>query len=290
MADNFESEKNLKASGYTLAICTLLAIILLFITWTLPTLPPVPADEGIEVNLGNSDQGLGTDQPFLPGKPSPQDQEKYTPPRPAVVENTAAKEVETNDRDADAPVIKKPLVTKPEATKIPVRDMAKKVPVKVIHPVEAPPVVKPRPKAVFHGVSGNGTGGNDADNFKPGGNQGIAGGKGDQGAPGGNPNSDNYKGPGGQGNSGVRLSPSLQGRRFSMPSFTDDFNENCTVAVDVHVDESGNVVSAAYQLRGSTTSESKSVNIALRKAKQIKFNATGNEAVGTLYFNLRVRN
>ena len=74
-------------------------------------------EEGIEVNLGNSDQGLGTDQPFLPGKPAPNDQQAYTPPKPVVAENNDVKDVETDDRDNDAPAIVKPTVTKPEAKK-----------------------------------------------------------------------------------------------------------------------------------------------------------------------------
>jgi hypothetical protein len=288
--DNFEAQKNRKASGYTAMICALILIVLLFVTWTSPTIPPPPIEDGIEVNLGNSDQGLGTNQPFLPGKPSPQDQEKYTPPKQVAVEHTPAKDVETNDKDEDAPVIKKPLITKPEATKIPEKEVAKAT-VKVPKHIETPAPVKPRPKAVFHGVNGTGTGGNDADDYKPGGNQGIAGGKGDQGQPGGNPNSNNYVGNGGTGHSGVTIARGLQGRRVTgLPSFTDDFNENAKVAVDIHVDASGNVTSADYQLRGSTTSESAMVAIALRKAKQVKFNAGSEESVGTIVFNFKVHN
>ncbi len=291
MTDNFESQKNLKASGYTLLVCVLIAIVLLFVTWTLPTIPPPPVDEGIEVNLGNSDKGLGTNQPFLPGKPSPRDEEKYTPPKQTVVEHAPAKEVETNDKDEDAPAIKKPAITKPDATKIPDKDVAKNKPVKVMQAVVTPAPVKPKPKAVFHGVSGTGSGGNDADDYKPGASQGVAGGKGDQGAPGGNPNSNNYKGNGGTGNSGVSLSRGLQKRGvMKYPSFTDDFNENNYVAVDIHVDGNGNVTGADFQLKGSTTSESSMVNIAIRKAKQIKFNSTGDESVGTIIFNFKVRN
>jgi|SRR5579871_1981043 len=288
--DNFESQKNMKASGYTAMICVLILIVLFFVTWTLPTIPPPPIDEGIEVNLGNSDQGLGTNQPFLPGKPSPQDQEKYTPTKQTVVEHTPAKDVETDDKNEDAPVIKRPLITKPEATKIPEKEVAKAT-MKVVKPTETPAPPKPKAKAVFHGVNGTGTGGNDADDYKPGGNQGIAGGKGDQGQPGGNPNSNNYKGNGGTGNSGVTISRGLQGRRVTgLPSFTDDFNENAKVAVDIHVDAAGNVTSADYQLRGSTTSESAMVAIALRKAKQVKFNSGSDESVGTIVFNFKVHN
>jgi len=112
----------------------------------------------------------------------------------------------------------------------------------------------------------------------------------DQGQPGGDPKSNNYTG-GGRGNSGVSISRGLQGRRFSsLPSFTDDFNENAKVAVDIHVDASGAVTDADYQPRGSTTSDASMKAIALRKAKQIKFNAGSDESVGTIVFNFRVKN
>ncbi|HVM89943.1 MAG TPA: hypothetical protein VMT76_17275 [Puia sp.] len=290
--DHFESQKNTKASAYTLVICIVLVLMFIFITWTLPSPPALPEDEGIEVNLGNSDEGLGTNQPYLPGKPSAEDKQKYTPPKVAPVEKQAIKEVETNDNDKEeAPVVKKPPVTKPQATKIIQKDISPKTVKTVSKPAENPEPVKPKPKAVFNGVNGNGTGGNDADTYKAGGNQGVAGGRGDQGRPGGNPNSDNYTGNGGTGHSGVSISRGLQGRRIvGTPSFTDDFNENAKVAVDVHVDAGGTVTSADYQLRGSTTSESNMVTIALRKARQVKFNTGGNESVGTIIFNFKVHN
>jgi len=65
MQDQFESQKNVKAGTYTLLICGALLCVLLFIRWSLPALPPPPVDEGIEVNLGNSDMGLGDDQHFF---------------------------------------------------------------------------------------------------------------------------------------------------------------------------------------------------------------------------------
>ena len=291
MADNFESQKNLKASGYTLGICILLALLFFFISWTLPVQPPPVVEEGIEVNLGNSDQGLGTDQPYLPGKPSAQDHEKYTPPKQAVVEKEPVKDVETDDNNKeDAPVVKKAPVTKPNATKIPDKEVVKTPARPVKQPETTPTPPKPRPKALMHGVNGTGTGGNDADDYKPGSNQGIAGGHGDQGAPGGNPNSNNYTG-GGTGNSGVAISRGLAGRRITgLPSFTDDFNENAKVAVDIHVDASGTVTDASYQPRGSTTFDASMKAIALRKARQVKFNGGADESVGTIIFNFRVHN
>jgi outer membrane biosynthesis protein TonB len=286
----FNARKNRKAGLYTLLICGVLLLMLFLISWNLPFNPPVPVEEGLEVNLGNSDQGLGTDQPFLPNDPSKQDQEKYTPPKTVTATKEALKDVETDDKDPDpAPAVKQPPVTKPEAKKIPDKDLTVKTPRKTIQPAVNPTPAPPKPKAVFHGVNGDGTGGNDADHFKPGGNQGIAGGKGDQGKPGGDPNSTNYTG-GGHGN-GIAIARGLQGRRISStPSFTDEFNENAKVAVDIVVDASGNVTSAEYQAKGSTTADASLKAIAIRKAHQVKFNSGSDESSGTLIFNFKLKN
>jgi hypothetical protein len=286
----FNARKNRKAGFYTLLICGVLLTMLLLISWNLPFNPPMPVEEGLEVNLGNSDQGLGSDQPFLPNDPSKQDQEKYTPPKTVSPTKEALKDVETDDKDPEpAPVVKSPPVTKPEAKKIPEKDLTVKTPHKTVQPAVNPTPAPPKPKAVFHGVNGDGTGGNDADHFKPGGNQGIAGGKGDQGKPGGDPNSTNYSG-GGHGN-GIAIARGLQGRRISStPSFTDEFNENAKVAVDITVDASGNVTSAEYQAKGSTTADAGLKAIAIRKAHQVKFNSGSDESSGTLIFNFRLKN
>lgn len=286
----FNARKNRKAGLYTFLICGSFFLLLFLISWTLPFNPPAPIEEGLEVNLGNSDQGMGNDQPFLPNDPSKQDQEKYTPPKTVAATKEALKDVETDDKDPEpAPAVKSPPVTKPNATKIPDKDLTVKTPRKTIQPAVNPTPAPPKPKAVFHGVNGDGTGGNDADHFKPGGNQGITGGKGDQGQPGGDPNSTNYKG-GGHGN-GIAIAQGLQGRRISStPSFTDEFNENAKVAIDVHVDAAGNVISAEYQAHGSTTSDASLKAIAIRKAHQVKFNSGSDESAGTLIFNFKLKN
>ena len=286
----FEVRKNRLASLYTFLITLCLFLLFFLVSWTLPFNPPQPVEEGLEVNLGNSDAGLGSDQPFLPGDPSSRNQQKYTPPSPVAPQKEALKDVETDDQNPDpATAIKQPPVTKPEPTKIPDKDLAvKKTRVKT-KTADNPTPTPPRPKAVFQGVNGSGNGGNDADHYKPGGNQGIAGGKGDQGAPGGDPSSTNYKG-GGHG-SGVAILRGLQGRSWrSLPSFTDEFNENAKVAVDIHVDAGGNVTSAEYQPLGSTTADASMKAIAIRKARQIKFNNGSDESAGTLIFNFKLKN
>lgn len=262
-------------------------------SWTLPPLPEKPIDEGIEVNLGNSDLGSGTDQPFEPGPPAPTNQQAYVPPAPVTAKDDNVKDIETDDKDEDAPVIKKPPVVKKEATKVPEKEVVKTKPVKNPQP-EAPPVPPaPRPKAVMKGVSGSGSGGNEADSYKKGTGEGIAGGQGDQGRPGGSPDSKNYTG-GGRGNSGVSIKSGLSGRRFvKVQTYSDDFNENATVAVDIKIDQQGNVLSATFQLKGSTTSESYYKNKAIDILKKSKLNADPNgpaEQVGTVLVKFTVGN
>lgn len=287
----FESQKNMKATVYTALVCGAIVAIGL-ISWALPPLPQPPMDEGIEVNLGNSDMGSGTDQPFEPGPPAPTNQVAYVPPAPVTAKDEAVKDIETDDKDEDAPVIKKPVVVKKEATKVPEKEVVKTKPVSNPKP-EAPPVPPPpKPKALMKGSSGTGTGGNEADSYKKGGSEGIAGGQGDQGRPGGNPDSKNYTG-GGRGNSGVRIASGLSGRSIAKVfKYQDDFNENATIAVDVRIDKNGNVLSAAFQLRGSTSSESFFKEKALEIVRKSKFNAVPNapdEQTGTVLVNFKVR-
>lgn len=294
MTDNFESKKNTRAGGYTLLVVVLLLVIFLYVRWGMPPLPPPPLEEGMEVNLGSSDMGLGNDQPFEPGEPAPVNQQTYTPPQPATQQDDNVKDIATDDKDEEAPEIKKPPVVKPkpDATKIPEKEVVKKPATKPTT-TETPAVPVKKPKVLMpKNVGGAGTGGNDADSYKKGGNEGVAGGTGDQGRPGGNPDSKNYTG-GGKGNSGISIARGLQGRHFTkVYTYQDDFNENATVAIDVRVDKSGNVLSATYQLRGSTTSENYYKQKAIDMVKKSKLNANPNgpdEQTGTILVNFKVR-
>lgn len=291
---DFETKKNVKAGGITLAILVALFLLFFLVGWTTPPgiLQPQP-EEGMEVNLGNSDAGLGTDQAFQPGKPSPQDKQAYTPPKQVVTQKEDVKDPLSNDKDEDAPEIKKPPVVKPEATKIAEKEEPKKVMPKKVETV-SPPAPPAKPKAVFKGVNGTGTGGNDADSYKKGGNEGVAGGKGDQGSPGGNPDSKNYGPGGGHGNSGLSISKGLEGRFFTkVYNYQGDFDENAKVAVDVRIDKSGNVLSATYQPRGSTTSSSSYKDKAIEIVKKSKLNVSANaeeEQTGTVIINFKINN
>src|SRR5581483_562225 len=130
MTEDFESKKNIQAGSYTALVIGLMLVMFFFVKWGLPPLPDVPVDEGIEVNLGNSDVGMGKDQPLDPGEPAPAHQQQVVTPPKAEVAKEDVKDIETNDKDEEAPVIKKPPIAKPEATKVPEKEVVKSKPVK----------------------------------------------------------------------------------------------------------------------------------------------------------------
>jgi hypothetical protein len=276
MTLGFEKEKNIKAGLITALICLLLFFIFFFLNWELPQIPTPSFGEGIEVNLGNSETGLGTEAPQVPGEAATEtDNTKSTPP--TQVEASKPIQTDANETNEAAAVVTK--TVKKQNTITP--------------PVQAPP----KPKAVFGGGASTTTSGNNADSYNGKTDQGIAGGKGDQGKINGNPNSDSYTGNGGNGTGGpagagggVSIRSGLDGRRIAkLPSFEDDFNENAKVAVDIVVDNNGQVTSAAVNPRGTTTTNASIRNIAIKKAKTLRLNAGNDpEQKGTIVFSFKI--
>jgi hypothetical protein len=287
---SFEKEKNIKASIITLLICLLMFMTFFFLQWTLPQIPIPETGEGIEVNLGNSETGLGDIAPEIPGQSSPtQDQTNPSPPPTNQPINT--KEIQADETGDEAVNLAKKTSPKPvEKTTVETKPTPKKTEM-----VATPVVAAPKPKALFKGGTSSNSSGNNADSYNGVKNQGIAGGKGDQGNPNGNPNSDSYQGNAASGNSGagngVSIRSGLDGRRITkLPSFEDDFNENAKVAVNITVDQNGNVIAASINPKGTTTTNQNIRNIALKKAKTLKLNAgKDSEQEGTLVFSFKLR-
>src|SRR5215510_1351745 len=72
MSASFEARKNQQATMITAGFAGLLVLFMFLIKWQLVSFTPLPPlEEGIEVNLGTSDQGFGKDQPLMPGDPAP---------------------------------------------------------------------------------------------------------------------------------------------------------------------------------------------------------------------------
>lgn len=294
----FENQKNIKAAGYTAVLIGVLLSLCFLISWAPPVAPEMPEDEGMEVNLGDSETGLGEIQPLVPGEPAAPTEELALEPPPQKQIADAPKEIETNDNDKEAPpaVVSKPKVKPiPTPVKPPTPAPAKPTvqPKEVVRPIEAPPA--PKPKYIYKGQGDKTQGGNNSQELVKGdGGQGITSGKGDQGKINGDPNSDSYTGSGGSGKGGVSVSRGLQGRKINrFPSFQDDFSENAKVAVDVKVDSKGNVIGATIQPRGTTTGNSGMKSIALQKARQLRFTPDDegpDEQIGTIIFDFKIKN
>ena len=272
----FEREKNIKASLYTASVITVLFLFFYFMTWVLPLVPPPTVDEGIEVNLGNSDMGMGNVPPLIPGEPSDAPDNNFNPVQTTQASAETNPEVADNN-EADAttintspkPEIKKPVV----ANNTPVKNTTNK-------PVVQATPTPPKPKAVYNGGTSTGNGGNNPDTYNNSKNQGVAGGNGDQGKPNGNPNSDSYNGNGGKGTAGITISRGLDGRKISSAArFEDEYKYGGKVSVDITVDENGNVTSAKVK-PGSPFADLNT--IAVKRAYQLKFNTGTTTQTGTI--------
>ena len=283
MQNSFEAEKNRKALMYTSIICGLFLIIAIFYTWPLQV-PPVPVSlDLIDVNLGNEQEGLGDVQPLVKGERAPDNQSvasKQTAQKAQESPSQSIRADEDND-EAAAPVVKSE--NKNETSKQinqtnSVKSSKNINPSPVVNPNPAPP----KPKVPLY-KGGTGTGGNGAAEDNGYRNQGYKPGNGDAGSPDGKP--DAYgNSPGGR--SGVSVVRGLSGRRpIHFPNMQDDFNENAKVYVDIKVDAAGKVTSASIA-KGTTTSNSTLRNIALEKAKQLKFPPADNYLEsGTILFH-----
>ena len=249
---------------------------------------PVPVDEGILVNFGDSETGLGLEEP-APGdrepsiKPIESASEKLSVP-PATVKKVSSTE--------DDPIVTQD-VEKTIAVKTPIK---KKITEKVIDPEKQRMAeeerlqkaellrqqkeeqrllavaaaeqrkigeINSRAKNVF---GGGGKGSPDSKSTS----QGVTYGTGNQGVPQGSANVDRY-GPGGGIGDGV--SASLDGRTsLSLPKPQYPGNEEGIVVVQVTVDKNGLVKKAEAGVRGSNTTDPELIAAAKKAALQAKFN------------------
>jgi hypothetical protein len=287
MQVTFETEKNRKAFIYTASICGVLLLLAFLITW--PILPPTQAiaEDLIEINLGNNEEGFGKEQPLIKGQMSPEVEAPVQAKQAAQVKTQAAEETAQPDDNAEedaAPVTKtvKP-VKKPNPSVTPVVNK----PVKNVSPA---PVLLPAPKpqkpiATYKGPgNGKGNGAAEDNGYQYQGNK--PGGKGDAGDPSGKPDSYGNT-PGGK--SGVSVTRGVRPLNLGQLRFEDDFNENAKVYLDVRYSSAG-VFSGSSIAKGTTTSNGTIISIAKRKAADLKFPSSPDGGVSTILFNFRVQN
>ena len=278
MSTEFEKQKNLKALGITTGISVLILVVVMLISWTIPSkIDPPPVEQFVEINLGSDLDGFGSDQPLLPGEGAP-DQTAYTPAQPVQAADESVRDVSSDDVSNDAPPVSKPIVSKPDAKKI---NAESKV-VKTDNTVQKDVVQAQKPKVVMSGPrGGNGTGGNGADSYQKGGNQGDGNGPGDKGVNGGDPNGTRYTGP--------RNIGSIKVINIPPQNYEDDFSESGKVMLDIVVNADGKLTRADYQPKGSTITNRNQIEIAKRRAAQGTYPKYDGGFKQTIQVNFTVR-
>ncbi len=219
---------NNKALAWTIGVHALLLLVFFFLRYSITPIPPVVPDGGLEVNLGTSDNGSGTDQPMNTKDPAAYSAAvvyKAVAPK----SNLPKELVRSNQADApDVDENKKDKKTVPSEN----RPMEKPKPA----PIEKPKYIMP---------ASNGQGGNSAMQNKPGTSEGNTTGPGDRGVAGGTPGAANYTGVPGNGNGGIHHT--LSGRRISPDHFEAEFHEGGKVVIHVTVDKNGNIINAVVK-------------------------------------------
>lgn len=214
------------AAGGTIIVQALVLLVLFLLAFRTPL--PLPGEEGVEVDLGMHNQGMGKIQPEKPAIP-----QAATPP------STKADEQLVTQDNEEAPALEPKKSPKPQETK----------------PTEpARPTVNQ--KALFKG----------SNTSQQGGSEGTTGQAGDQGNPNGLKDVKQYEGQGGQGN-GAGYDLGGRGAK-SLNKPNDDFEEQGIIVVDIWVNQDGKVIRAEIANKGTTlinsTMRAKAKEAALR--------------------------
>lgn len=243
----FDKDKR-KALVGTILVHALALVTLFFFALVTPL--PLPGEEGVEVDLGYSDVGMGMVQPDKPLAPT-----ESTPPIPEVEETEEDEEILTQNTE-EAPAIEE----EPQEKEI------EKTEQKIEKPVEEPVQEEPKPvvnqRALFKGSSNSLKGESQ-------GSEGITGDQGDQGKPNGLRDVKRYDGQGGKGN-GPGFSLGGRGSKYlDQPS--NDFTEQGNVVVDIWVDRQGNVKKAEINVKSTNIIDPKLREKAIQSAKKSTF-------------------
>ena len=232
MNNKEKKDKGIAVAG-TIIVHALIVLVLFLMAFRTPL--PLPGEEGVEVDLGMMDQGMGNIQPEKPAIPVAAQPERQP---------SQSKEDIATQNDEEAPALEKPKNNKPKQEK----------------PAEQPkPTVNQR--ALFKGNN----------NPQAGGSEGITGQPGDQGNPNGLAGVRQYEGNGGRGN-GTGYDLGGRGAK-SLHRPNDDFSEEGIIVVDIWVDRAGKVTRAEIKQKGTTLINSDMRQKAVQAAKRSTFAA-----------------
>jgi hypothetical protein len=284
MQASFEAEKNRKAFAYTFIICGVLLVLAFIITWPILQIAPPMAQDLLEINLGNNEEGWGEEQPLKKGEMSPSQESSVEPQSTSAAKDEPAKDIQPDDNaEEDAAPIIKPEKPTPKTNTIAKEPITK--PVKAVNPtpVVAPPTPKPqKPKLTYNGPgNGTGNGATEDNGYRSQGNK--PGGAGDAGDPTGKP--DSY----GNTPGGKTGGPRVIGNRkiIKYYSFTGDMDK-ATVYATVKVSPSGTGTFIGFG-KNSTTRAQSYANAIIQYLKNVQFDKSNNESIVTVQFNFNVQ-
>jgi len=272
----FPSERGKGIAG-TVIIHFILLLLLVFVGFSVP--PPPETEEGILVNFGTDETGIGMIEPSM------QALQQETSPPPQSSENAASEEEALITQDTeDAPEVKKidPEAEKKKLEKIEAdkktRELREAERIKRVQEeterkrIEAE---QQRQNDIINRTKNALANSKNAGTNSTG--EGIAGGPGNQGSVTGSVES-KVRGDGsGLGDSGI--SYDLQGRGFqTLPPPKYDYQGEGKVVVEVSVDRSGKVIKADPGKSGSTTLDEYLLKVAKEAALEARFDVKNDAA------------
>ena len=252
---SFEQEKNMKAGVYTLLICIALSSLFIIMQWQQPA-PTViaPATAYMEVNLGNTTTGQGDIAPLSKEAPAPEIGSSKKVKATAI--NKAVK-INASGNDPNDEAIKSAKA----------KTNIKNLPL--------PPASKPKALMGKY-AGGNGKGGNNQDSYNNEKDQGIAGGKGDQGVANGSINGKIYEGTGGP------FVTKGDRRVTKAYSFNGDV-EPATIYAEIEVNPTG-VGRFVQIVKGSSSNDAKYKRAIVEYLTKISFNSSDHISNVTVKF------
>ncbi|MFZ4632835.1 MAG: hypothetical protein ACOYNO_01375 [Saprospiraceae bacterium] len=297
-----------RARAWTISLLFHALLLLLLFLWRITIVdppkeaPPIVLElewggGGDDAALGEPDRGQGND-------PAPQGQQMETPAVEQPVEKPSSKPAppvssapsRSNTPQTSTPTVEDPSVAAIRKQQEDARRRQQAEDQARVEQANAEAARKQREQAEkdakkgkFGSTFGQGSGSGQGNTGKPG----------NQGQPNGTGNNPNGTGPGtggGQGGgsgtgTGSSIGGGLGGRKLlGKPKMVDNSQKSGKVNVEVCVNKNGEVISADFTQRGSTTSDSELRNKAISWAKQHKFGTSANEKeCGTILFNFQLQ-
>ncbi|TAK40203.1 MAG: hypothetical protein EPO28_10435 [Saprospiraceae bacterium] len=297
MEDISRTEEQNRRKGFIFSVVFHTALIILAALYGFSYQSPPPEPGGILVNLGIPDVGQGDENaPQSEVAPSEAPEEvpvEETPPPPSPTKATvkptpAPKKEVVKTEDPEAAALKKQKEEARRQQELEAKREAEAERQRVATETEAKQKAEAERQRkaaeaqalkdkIAGGLSGSGKG------------KGNTGKPGNQGDPNGDPNSNVLEGI--STGSGV-VGGGLGGRGIwkQGPSIKDNSQEQGTVFLDVCVDADGNVISAEYTQKGSTTNNSRLKQLAIQNAKAWKFLKGGlDKQCGTIRYDFKLK-